>query len=158
MCLGLVWAGTSSIFPILSVGTKLVDIQYDLVLCFKTPAKIDFFFSFDNGKTFPIPCVSLSGDVGSYVLAGTNKKVIWNVGKDWDQKYENQGRIKVRSSSAKKLEAIEFAVATIPFIPSDIQESPSWNVGEYSDPLVDDYRANGVGLTPPTRFLQTSTK
>ena len=136
-------------------GTKLVDIQYDLVLASGSAAKIDFFFSFDNGKTFPIPCVSLSGDVGSYVLAGTNKKVIWNVCKDWDQKYTNQGRIKVRSSSAKKLEAIEFAVETIPFIPSDIQESPSWNIGEYySDPLrVDDYRANGVGLTPPTRFF-----
>ena len=33
-------------------GTKLIDIQYDLVLASGSAAKIDFFFSFDNGKTY----------------------------------------------------------------------------------------------------------
>jgi formylglycine-generating enzyme required for sulfatase activity len=134
-------------------GTKLIDIQYDLVLASGSAAKIDFFFSFDNGKTYPIPCVSLSGDVGSYVVAGTKKKAVWNVGRDWDQKYTDQGRIKVRSSIAEKMEAIEFAVASIPFRASNIQESPSWFVGEfYSDPFGDG-RINGVPLSPPTKFL-----
>jgi formylglycine-generating enzyme required for sulfatase activity len=134
-------------------GTKLIDIQYDLALASGSAAKIDFFFSFDNGKTYPIPCVSLSGDVGSYVVAGTKKKAVWNVGKDWDQKYTNQGRIKVRSSIADKIEAIEFAVASIPFRASNIEESPSWFVREfYRDPF-GDARMNGVTLATPTKFL-----
>lgn len=134
-------------------GTKLIDIKYDLVLASGSAAKIDFFFSFDNGKTYPIPCVSLSGDVGSYVVAGTNKKVVWNVGRDWDQKYTDQGRIKVRSSIAEKMEAIEFAVASIPFRTSNIEESPSWFIGEfYRDPF-GDARINGVPLSPPTKFF-----
>lgn len=134
-------------------GTKLIDIQYDLVLASGSAAKIDFFFSFDNGKTYPIPCVSLIGDVGPYVVAGNKKKAVWNVGKDWDQKYTDQGRIKVRSSIAEKMEAIEFAVASIPFRASNIEQSPSWFVGEfYTDPF-GDARLNGVPLSPPTRFL-----
>ena len=133
-------------------GTKLIDIQYDLVLASGSASKVDFFFSFDNGKTYPIPCVSLSGDVGSYVVAGTKKKAVWNVGKDWDQKYTNQGRIKVRSSIADKIEAIEFAVASIPFRASKIEESPSWFVREfYSDP--GHAHINGVPLSPPTEFF-----
>ena len=134
-------------------GTKLIDIQYDLVLASGSASKVDFFFSFDNGKTYPIPCVSLSGDVGSYVVAGTKKKAVWNVGKDWDQKYTDQGRIKIRSTIADKIEAIEFAVASIPFRASKIEESPSWFVREfYSDPY-GEARMNGVPLTPPTKFF-----
>lgn len=134
-------------------GTKLIDIQYDLVLASGSAAKIDFFFSFDNGKTYPIPCVSLSGDVGPYVVAGTKKKAVWNAGRDWDQKYTDQGRIKVRSSIAEKIEAIEFAVASIPFRASNIEQSPSWFIGEfYRDPF-GDARMNGVTLVPPTKFL-----
>ena len=134
-------------------GTKLIDIQYDLVLASGSAAKIDFFFSFDNGKTYPIPCVSLSGDVGPYVVAGTKKKAVWNVGKDWDQKYTNQGRIKVRSSIAEKIEAIEFAVASIPFRASNIEESPSWFIGEfYRDPF-GNARINGLPLSPPIKFF-----
>ena len=111
-------------------GTKLIDIKYDLVLD-AGAAKVDFFFSFDNGKTYPIPCISLSGDAGAYVLAGKNKKVVWDAGKDWNQNYTDKGRIRVRSSHAEKIEAIQFDVATIPFKASNIEESPSWWIKEF---------------------------
>ena len=57
-------------------GTKLIDIQYDLVLGSGSSAQIDFFFSFDNGQTYPIPCVSLAGDAGPFVVGGNKKKVV----------------------------------------------------------------------------------
>ena len=135
-------------------GTKLIDIKYDLVLD-AGAAKVDFFFSFDNGKTYPIPCISLSGDAGAYVLAGKNKKVVWDAGKDWNQNYTDKGRIRVRSSHAEKIEAIQFDVATIPFKASNIEESPSWWIKNYHDgPLsqVASPIASGMPGTPPRTF------
>jgi formylglycine-generating enzyme required for sulfatase activity len=131
-------------------GTKLIDIKYDLVLD-AGAAKVDFFFSFDNGKTYPIPCISLSGDAGAYVLAGKNKKVVWDAGKDWNQNYTDKGRIRVRSSNAEKIEAIQFDVATIPFKASNIEESPSWwikNYHSFAGSIL-----NGVPSTPPRKYF-----
>ena len=75
------------------LGTKLVDIKYDLSLANGEAANIELFFSFDDGKTFPVPCSSLSGDAGPYVLPGRDKRVTWDAGKDWNHKYTSKGNM-----------------------------------------------------------------
>jgi formylglycine-generating enzyme required for sulfatase activity len=135
-------------------GTKLIDIQYDLVVGSGSSAQIDFFFSFDNGQTYPIPCVSLAGDAGPFVVGGNDKKVVWDAGKDWNQNFTSTGKIKVRSTLAEKAEAIDFDVATIPFRASGVEESPSWFIKDsFTHPLsVAGARLNGVTLKVPKKF------
>lgn len=40
---------------------------------------IDLFYSIDDGKTWEGPLKSVTGDVGSNIKPGTNKRMIWNV-------------------------------------------------------------------------------
>ena len=137
-------------------GTKLIDIRYDLVLVSGASAQIDFFFSFDNGQTYPIPCVSLTGDAGPFVVGGNDKKVVWDAGRDWNQNFTSQGRLKVRSTLAEKIEAKDFDLATVPFQSGGVEESPSWYIHDsYTNPVnpkVADARVNEVTLKVPREF------
>ena len=136
------------------LGTKLVDIKYDLSLANGEAANIELFFSFDDGKTFPIPCSSLSGDAGPYVLPGRDKKVTWDAGKDWNHKYTSNGKIRIRSSVAEKIDAIPFKVVSVPFNSSNIELSPSWGINqEYTSSRSRDVRSlNDAPTKPPVNF------
>lgn len=62
-------------------GTKLVDITYDLSS--DLPNTFSVSLSVSNKTT--INAVNLTGDLGSNVVAGSKKTIVWNTGADWNK-------------------------------------------------------------------------
>jgi len=75
-------------------GTKLVDITYTLALDTGQKAFVELWFSPDNGLTYPVRCMAVTGDADANVSAGS-KTVVWNAENDWDQQFTSNGRIRV---------------------------------------------------------------
>lgn len=64
------------------VGTKLVDITYDIISELPEPAPISL--AVEQGGT-PLVVSSLMGDVGADILPGVGKAVVWDAGADWNR-------------------------------------------------------------------------
>ena len=64
------------------VGTKLVDITYDVVSDLSASAPISLVVELSGT---PLSASSLSGDVGAGVLPGVGKAIAWDAGIDWNQ-------------------------------------------------------------------------
>ena len=75
-------------------GTKLVDVDYNLVLDGGQTAFVELWFSPDNGLTYPVACHAISGDVNASVTGGS-KTAVWNAGEDWDHQFTQNGKIRV---------------------------------------------------------------
>lgn len=73
-------------------GTKLIDVTYDLSDSDSTSVFVSIQI-YGNGGT--LPAFSLSGDVGSGVTPGFNKKIIWNAGQDWNRQYTTSGSARI---------------------------------------------------------------
>ena len=76
-------------------NTKIVDVTYNLTLDAGQKAFVELWFSPDNGLTFPVRCVDVSGHVDSNVTAGNSKAVEWNAESDWNQQFTAHGKIRV---------------------------------------------------------------
>jgi len=75
-------------------GTKLVDIYYDLSGG-TPPISVSVQASSDAGATYAVPVGSLTGDVGANVTAGTNRKITWNAGADWNGQFSAAVKFKI---------------------------------------------------------------
>jgi formylglycine-generating enzyme required for sulfatase activity len=75
-------------------GTGLVDITYDLTAATATVA-ISLRVSSDGGATFAVPVSSLTGDLGTAVSVGKGKRITWNAGADWPEKWSDAMRFEV---------------------------------------------------------------
>ena len=73
-------------------GTKLIDVTYDL--SDSDSATVFVSIQIFAGGT-PLPAFSLSGDVGSGVTPGFNKKITWNAGQDWNRRYTTSGSARI---------------------------------------------------------------
>lgn len=72
---------------------KQIIISYDLFSDdFKGNCSVDAYYTLDYGKTY-ISLKSVTGDAGSEISAGRNKKIVWNV---LDDIYELSGEIKFK--------------------------------------------------------------
>ena len=78
----------SNIRPLQRAGTKIVDIDYDLVGG-STPLRVNLFVSSNSGTSFDVPAGSLTGAVGNGVMPGTNRRITWDAGADWPGQYSN---------------------------------------------------------------------
>jgi len=73
--------------PCQRVGTELVDIWYDVSdadgdeLDVSVEVKV-------SGRV--IPASSFSGDIGSGVMPGNNRHIVWDAGADWDGRVSDQ--------------------------------------------------------------------
>lgn len=75
-------------------GTKLVDITYTLALDPNESAFVELWFSPDNGLTYPVRCMTVSGHADANISAGA-KTVVWDAEDDWDHQFTSNGRIRV---------------------------------------------------------------
>lgn len=139
-------------------GTKLVDISYELNLPIGQTAEVSFSFSNDDGATFPVRCVSVTGHVGPGQTSG-GKTVVWNAGNDWPRQFTDRGRIQatcvIEDTGLRPDNPIVFDVAEITFKASNIEESPSWWIKNYHDGFqspVASQIASGMPVTPPRTF------
>jgi formylglycine-generating enzyme required for sulfatase activity len=83
------------------VGTKLVDITYNVADADGDTLKIRIEVSSNSGTVYNVPVSSLTGAVGDYITPGNGKQIVWDAGVDWDGEYSAQMRIKVIASDAK---------------------------------------------------------
>jgi formylglycine-generating enzyme required for sulfatase activity len=136
-------------------GTKLVDISYELNLPVGQTAEVSFSFSNDDGATFPVRCVSVTGHVGPGQTSG-GKMVVWDAGNDWPRRFTDRGRLQATCVVEDKRpigNPIIFEVAEIPFKASNIEESPSWFIKNYHSVDVTGSILNGVPSTPPRKYF-----
>jgi formylglycine-generating enzyme required for sulfatase activity len=89
----------SNIRPAQRAGTKLVDIDYDLVST-EPFARVSLEISGDGGTTFAVPAVTLTGAIGGAVRPGTNQRITWNAGADWNGQVSPQVRFRVAAETA----------------------------------------------------------
>lgn len=93
------------------LGTKLVDITYDLADSDGGPIFITCQLF---AGTTPLPAFSLSGDIGTGVMPGTNKTIVWNAGQDWNRQYTNQGKVRIVADDL----SVTPPVATMAYVPA----------------------------------------
>jgi len=77
------------------VGTKLVDISYDVFDADGDRLKIRVEVSDNGGNLYSVPAFSLTGDIGESVVTGANKQIVWDAGVDWDGEYSDEMKVKV---------------------------------------------------------------
>jgi formylglycine-generating enzyme required for sulfatase activity len=78
-------------------GTKQVEIYYDMSGS-TSPVFVSLQISSDGGTTFAVPASALSGAVGAGVSLGSNKKITWNAGTDWNNQLSNTVKFRVTAS------------------------------------------------------------
>lgn len=62
--------------------SRLMDVTYDLTTSDGLAATVTMYLSTDGGVTYPTVCQSVSGDVGSGVMPGTARHIVWDAGTD----------------------------------------------------------------------------
>ena len=77
-------------------GTKLVDITYNLALDARADCLRRTLVQPRQRTDLPGSMHRISGeDANASVTAGNAKSVVWNAEADWDQKFTNNGKIRV---------------------------------------------------------------
>ena len=75
------------------VGTKLVDVFYDLADADSPAVRVSLEVT-NNGVA--VPAVSLSGNgLGEGVAPGVGRSILWNAGADWDGQVSDKMRFRV---------------------------------------------------------------
>jgi formylglycine-generating enzyme required for sulfatase activity len=64
-------------------GTRLVDVTYDLYDADGHAMTVALDISPDGGLSFPIHCMTVSGDVGIGIMSGTGRHIEWDAGVDY---------------------------------------------------------------------------
>ncbi len=98
----LFWAGLAGAAPVVSnivatqrVGTKLVDVTYDVAGAGMSAVAVSLEISSDGGATFAVPATTVTGAIGAGVAVGTGKVLTWNAGADWAGQYSAQVRFRI---------------------------------------------------------------
>jgi formylglycine-generating enzyme required for sulfatase activity len=79
-------------------GTQLVDIDYDLADADSATLTVSIAVSTNGGATYTLPATSLTGALGASVTPGVNKRITWNAGLDWPNKFSANVRFRVTAS------------------------------------------------------------
>ena len=79
-------------------GTKNLEIFYDLTVVDNHPCNITVKWSTDNGATYPLTALAVTGDAGSGIVPGNGKSIIWDMGVDWNNQFTQTGRIQIVAS------------------------------------------------------------
>ncbi len=79
-------------------GTKILQIFYDLRVSDGHPCVVTVKWSTDSGKTFPLTATSLVGEAGPGIDPGDGLAITWDMGRDWDNKFTDSGRIQIIAS------------------------------------------------------------
>ena len=84
----------SNVRPAQRAGSKLVDIDYD-VTGTTSPVTVALQISADGGSTWAVPATTLSGAFGNSVTAGSNLRITWDAGTDWNQQLSSQTKFRL---------------------------------------------------------------
>ena len=76
-------------------GTKQVEVLYDVSDADGDALTIGLEISGDGGLTYTIPATALSGQAGPGIAPGSNRRLVWNAGTDWNNQYVPNARARV---------------------------------------------------------------
>ena len=79
-------------------GTKNVKILYDVSDAEGDALTIAVQVSGDAGVSYTLPATALSGNVGSGVSPGLNRRIVWNAGADWNGQLVSSAKVRVTAS------------------------------------------------------------
>jgi formylglycine-generating enzyme required for sulfatase activity len=89
----------SNVRPAQRAGSKLVDIDYE-VTGTTSPVDVALQISADGGSTWAVPATTLSGAIGNSVTAGSNLRITWDAGTDWNQQLSSQTKFRLTVTEA----------------------------------------------------------
>jgi len=103
-------------------GSKIVDIWYNVVDADNDTLTVKISISNDNGTSFNInpSSANLSGDVGTGIVPGNGKHIVWNAGAEGMSFEGSQFRLKIL---AEEINLTEGLVAYYPFSGNTNDES-----------------------------------
>ena len=79
-------------------GTQLVDVYYDLTDADSSSLTVSVAVSADGGASYTLPAPSFTGALGVGVPPGANKRMTWNAGTDWPNKFSSNVRFRITAS------------------------------------------------------------
>jgi formylglycine-generating enzyme required for sulfatase activity len=101
----IAWANTppevTNVYAGQRPGTRFVDITYDLFDADGDPMTVKVYLSIDGGATFPVECLTLTGDMGAGVISGTGLQIIWDAGLDYPDDKGNEYSIMVEADDGQ---------------------------------------------------------
>ncbi len=109
-------------------GTGFVDIWYDASADFADVYAVDIEISDNDGKTYEVAAVSLSGDIGESVVPGDEKHIVWDAEADWRNGVSEQMRVRITGALCHSFGA-SVSPPTNP-APEVVEIFSSWPVGE----------------------------
>ena len=83
------------------LGTKLVDITYDVSDPDGDLLRITVSVSDVDGVTFTVPVQSFTGDIGEGIAPGTGKQIVWDAGTDAPSVFGTDYRVKVTADDGR---------------------------------------------------------
>jgi len=81
-------------------GTQLVEIVYDVADSDSATLTVSVAVSDTGGATYAVPASSFTGDLGNGVTPGTNRRIVWDAGRDWPGKFSANMRFLVTAQDA----------------------------------------------------------
>ncbi|MFC1717529.1 SUMF1/EgtB/PvdO family nonheme iron enzyme [Candidatus Poribacteria bacterium] len=82
-------------------GSKLMEINYDVADPDGDLLTITAAISNDGGRTFTVPAASFTGDIGSRIVPGPGKRIVWYAGTDVPGVYDTDYRVKITASDVQ---------------------------------------------------------
>ncbi len=76
-------------------GTKLVEIYYNVADPDSGALTVQIEMSSNSGQSYDLPVRSVSGAIGAGVTPGTDRKITWNAGLDWNGNFSNTCRVRL---------------------------------------------------------------
>lgn len=95
------------------VGKKLVDVWYDVSDQDSSTVAVNIEISDDEGLTYNIPVSSCSGNFGSSIVPGTNRHIVWDAEKDWNNHFSSTLCCKIIASDTIKSNSAKSTVTTV---------------------------------------------
>ncbi len=119
-------------------GTQLVDIDYDLADADSPTLTVTVAVSTNGGASYTLPAVSFTGALGVGVTPGSNKRITWNAGTDWPNKFSANVRFTVTASD-------DTAPSGMALIPAG--STPVMNLFRAGNNVVVTWPTNSTGFT-----------
>jgi len=76
-------------------GSKIIDIYYDVIDADGDTLTISLYISSDDGANWDITPTQVTGDIGSGILSGNNKHIVWNAGTEIENYEGTQFKFRV---------------------------------------------------------------
>ena len=78
--------------------SELLWVTYNLNHSQSLPMTVTLQVSSDGGQTWAVPVSTASGDIGSGIMSGNGKRILWNAGVDFPGQNNSQMRVRITAS------------------------------------------------------------